>query len=89
MEHTKEPWQVRGSTLDLELEKCYLYHPNIGYLGVMYGLSETAAANARRIVACVNKLAGWSIEQLEDEFLLTRPVNSCDVSIADGGELLI
>lgn len=42
---------------------------------------EGTEDEARRIVACVNKLMEWSIEQLEDEFLLARPINSCDVNI--------
>ena len=82
VEHTPEPWAFEGGRPNGEV------FMTTRYRGAIRLSEEQEIVNARRIVACVNKLAGWDIHQLEDEFLLARPVNSCDVSIADGGELL-
>lgn len=51
MEHSKEPWATKGAMV---------------YSAEGKFISTIAIPDARRIVACVNKLAGWPIEDLED-----------------------
>jgi len=57
--HTKEPWEFDGSGGRWSLLQGD-HEADIGELGSAY-----SAANARRIVACVNACAGLSTEALE------------------------
>lgn len=61
MEHTPEPWRTGGGdSIHGPGEYAPICH-------VSYEINDSPTeANLRRIVACVNKLAGWSIEDLED-----------------------
>lgn len=68
--HTKEPWHVRTMGNDCfitaAIEPGMAYGPEImgdDYTG--YGDAERKAADARRIVACVNACAGIRTAELE------------------------
>jgi len=65
-EHTPEPWDYKRDDGSF-----YLYARDINplyyYIGIINDIHGDNEANARRIVACVNKLAEWSIEDLEDD----------------------
>lgn len=61
--YTDEPWIAKDAGLFGPSKK-----PSIGQV-LSSGTSEgdiLAKSYQRRIVACVNKLAGWSIEAIED-----------------------
>ena len=71
MEHTKEPWRIdRDDRPDMEwnnhivseaephLTICFMSHDGTPE-------NTTGEANARRIVACVNALAGFTTEEIE------------------------
>lgn len=67
MSHTKEPWHVGGQ------QKCTIYDKfgqriANSFDGVMVTQRSDVecAANARRIVACVNRLADFATEDIED-----------------------
>ena len=69
MEHTPEPWNYHEHG-DRDLTDFLIYRGD--WSGIMEHVATTSdwtahdEANARRIVACVNKLAGWSIKDLEN-----------------------
>lgn len=87
-DHTPEPWIVG----DDEDSDYYLVGPHDGdgivYQPVVKLHSET---NARRIVACVNACAGFSIEELEEANLHRDSIdaqNEIDALIKQCDELL-
>lgn len=79
-EHTREPWAADEFSSEEEGCAVIAVDPEIGLrtptrglvawcgtiAGAAFNSSETAEANARRIVACVNVLQGVPTEQLEE-----------------------
>jgi len=67
--HTKGPWKLENLPSYNQGEPCYglvgLYGEFIGWLNKWEDDPEGSAANARRIVACVNALTGIPTEALE------------------------
>lgn len=65
MEHTKEPWITKANEVD---EHCFEVMSDGWYVATTHDGcdgEQNAEANARRIVACVNALAGVPTEWLE------------------------
>ena len=88
-EHTPEPWRVfdRYDPLVIATDK-----EGISIATLSKDWSMPMEANARRIVACVNKLAEWSDEQLADSNWGAMPVNLQDLKrgldAVDAGETI-
>lgn len=66
--HTPEPWYI--SDHNKSIIKCYqgeqTPHGTTPYFAGGGALESERTANARRIVACVNRLAQFTTEQIED-----------------------
>jgi hypothetical protein len=64
--HTKEPWIVAGTALDIRTEDNQATIASIDWGDD----PEVTEANARRIVACVNACRGLSTESLEKDYVV-------------------
>src|SRR5258708_3654461 len=72
-EHTKEPWEIAGATHiwsrseKANIASCSALRTirHVGYAPPEIGDIDETAANARRIVACVNACEGLPVEELE------------------------
>ncbi len=85
--HTPEPWFVAEKN-KVRLDCAYLIRPLDGK-NYEYGaaLAATNQGDARRIVACVNELAGLTTEQVEDG-VFTKMRDDRDSLIKQRDELL-
>ena len=72
MEHTPEPWQYDR---EWDTPTVWSGKPEDGNVRDVIGEGVVNIPDARRIVACVNKLAGWSIKDLENTEIKVAKVN--------------
>ncbi len=87
-EHTKGKWVVDEDNeylVAIMVGDCFCYIADCDSTNYSGQFDKPASdeAYARRIVACVNKLAGWPISILEDETLGLKAVEFDDADLWD------